>query len=133
MGFFAKLFPRNRISNAEFMAVRMSSRGHHYYTILASDKGFEFVFRSGRDRWSTISPSFASRLIKKNIAGEIGSRVASNRKEFLELAIGTLGNGHSPWTPSKAIPYTTREQALQSETEILDISWASAKDGLDDE
>ena len=111
----------------------MSKHGHHYYTILASDSNFEFVFQNGQDRWSTISPSLADRLIEKNREGKIGDQVASDRKQFLELAIGSIENSGSSWTPSNEITYTTRELALTAEREILDISWSNAKDKLDDQ
>ena len=129
MGFFAKLFKKSN-TNSKFTAVRMFSQGQHYYTILASDSSFEYVFQSGKDRWSTISPSFANRLLEKNRDGKIGSQIASNRKQFLELAIGMGGRS---WTPSKEISYLNRELALTTERKILDISWKNLKDKLDDQ
>jgi hypothetical protein len=108
----------------------MFRQGHHFYTILASDSSFEYVFQNGKDRWSTISPSFANRLLEKNRDGKIGSQIASNRKQFLELAIGI---GAPAWTPSKEISYLNRELALTAERKILDISWANSKDKLDDQ
>ena len=131
LGFLAKVFPRKKVINSEFSAVRMSRDGHHYYTILASDSGFEFVFQTGKDRWSTISPSLASRLIEKNRHGEIGLQIAAGRKQFLNLAIGSIANEETSWTPSKEIVYTTRELALRAEREILDISWAKQEDKSD--
>jgi hypothetical protein len=111
----------------------MSKSGHHYYTILASDSGFEYVFQNGKDRWSTISPNLAIRLIEKNREGSIGLQPATNRKQFLELAIGSSGGVSSSWMPSKEILYTTRELALSTEREILDVSWASAREELESE
>ena len=111
----------------------MSRGGHHYYTILASDLGFEYVFRNGTDRWSTISPSFASRLLEKNREGKMGNQIASNRKQFLQLAIGSIESGPTSWNPSKEISYPNREIALTAERKILDISWANVKDKLDDQ
>ena len=133
LSFLAKIFPRRKDSNSGFAAVRMSKRGHHYYTILASDSGFEYVFQNGKDRWSTISPNLAIRLIEKNREGSTAAQPATNRKQFLELAIGSSGSVSSSWMPSKEIIYTTREQALSAEREILDISWASAKEELGSE
>jgi hypothetical protein len=132
LGFLAKIFSRNGDSNTGFTAVRMSKNGHHFYTILASDSSFEYVFRNGHDRWSTISPSLARRIIEKNKNGEIGSQVASGRKQFLKLAIGSGGIPESPWATSKAVDYLTRELAIKTEREILDISWAGKEDELDD-
>ena len=111
----------------------MSNHGHHYYTILASDSGFEFVFQNGKDHWSSISPTLAVGLIEKNRAGKMGLRAATNRKQFLELAIGSIRSMNSSWMPSKEVIYTTREQALAAEREILDISWASAWEELENE
>lgn len=133
MSLFAKLFARRSSSNSDFAAVRMSRGGHHYYTILASDLGFEYVFRNGTDRWSTISPSFANRLLEKNREGKMGNQIASNRKQFLQLAIGSIESGPTSWNPSKEISYPNREIALTAERKILDISWANVKDKLDDQ
>ena len=129
MGFLAKLFTKSN-TNSKFTAVRMFRDGHHFYTILASDSSFEYVFQNGKDRWSTISPSFANRTLEKNREGKYGRQIASSRKQFLELAIGI---GASPWTPSKEISYLNRELALTAEREILDISWANSKDKLDEQ
>ena len=133
MGFLAKVFSRNGASNSGFAAVRMSRGGHHFYTILASDSSFEFVFQNGKVRWSTISPSSARRVIQRNREGEIGNQIASDRKQFLKLAIFNGGTGSSSWTASKEIIYATRELALRAEREILDISWAGIEEKLDDE
>jgi hypothetical protein len=111
----------------------MSRGGHHFYTILASDSSFEFVFQNGKVRWSTISPSSARRVIQRNREGEIGNQIASDRKQFLKLAIFNGGTGSSSWTASKEIIYATRELALRAEREILDISWAGIEEKLDDE
>ena len=132
MGFLAKIFLRNGDSNSGFTAVRMSKNGHHFYTILASDSSFEYVFRNGHDRWSTISPSLARRIIEKNKDGEIGNQVASDRKQFLKLAIWSGGIAETPWKTSKEVNYSTRELAIKTEREILDISWAGKEDELDD-
>ena len=110
----------------------MSKNGHHFYTILASNSSFEYVFRNGHDRWSTISPSLARRIIEKNKDGEIGNQIASDRKQFLELAIGSGGTEGSIWIPSQEIIYTTRELALRAEREILDSAWAGKEENLDE-
>jgi hypothetical protein len=110
----------------------MSKNGHHFYTILASNSSFEYVFRNGHDRWSTISPSLARRIIEKNKDGEIGNQIASDRKQFLELAIGSGGIAGSPWATSKEFNYTTRELALRAEREILDSAWAGKEENLDE-
>jgi hypothetical protein len=132
LSFLTKIFSRNGNSNSGFTAVRMSKNGHHFYTILASDSSFEYVFRNGHDRWSTISPSLARRIIEKNKDGELGRQVASGRKQFLKLAIGSGGIAESSWEPSKEVNYSTRELAIKTERGILDISWAGKEDELND-
>jgi hypothetical protein len=132
LSFLARIFSRNGDSNSGFTAVRMSKNGHHFYTILASDSSFEYVFRNGHDRWSTISPSLARRIIEKNKDAEIGNQIASGRKQFLKLAIGSGGIAGSSWETSKEVNYSTRELAIKTEREILDISWAGKEDELDD-
>lgn len=132
LGYLAKLFSRSGGANSRYAAVRMSKHGHHFYSILASDFGFEYVFKSGVDRWSTISPSLANRILEKNKNGEIGNQIASNQKQFLALAIGSFENEETPWTPSKVIYYSDRELAIMTEQKILEVSWAKTKDELDD-
>lgn len=130
VSFLARIFHRKIDAPSSLVAVRMFRSGHHYYTILASDSGFEYVFQSGKERWSTISPSLATRLINKNKDGKIGGRPATNRKQFLELAIGISGDASSSWVPSEEFVYLTRSEALATEREILDASWARVKEEL---
>ena len=132
MGFLAKLFALGGRPDLRLAAVRMSKHGHHYYSILASNSGFEFVFQNGKDRWSTISAPLAKRTIDANREGNIGNQVATNRMQFLELAIGDAGSSVSSWEVSEVIYYKTRDEAIELERKILDISWANAEDKLDD-
>ena len=133
MGLRSRLLKKNRRSNSGLVAVRMSKNDHHYYSILASDSGFEFVFQNGQDRWSTISASLASRIISGNQEGKIGTRIASNQSEFLKLAIGNTESGTSSWVSSEEIYYPSRESALLAERKILDLSWQNAEEKLSDE
>lgn len=105
-------------------SVRMSRGGIHFYTILASDSGFEFLFQTGKDRWSTISPSLAKRILDNNRQGKTG-KIASNRMEFLNLAIGGAGGMGSHWMPSTRRTYHDRETAIKIELQVLDEAWAN--------
>jgi hypothetical protein len=98
----------------------MYKNKHHHYSIIANDLGFEYIFRTGQENWSTISPSFGKRLIQQNIDGKIGKRAADNASEFLKLA---CGNSDS-WKSSKVFKYASRDAAISFEKSILDKAWA---------
>ena len=85
LNFLAKIFPRKNDTYSGFAAVRMSKHGHHYYTILASDSGFEYVFQNGKDRWSTISPNLAFRLIEKKQGWESWCPASYKQKTIFGL------------------------------------------------
>ncbi len=115
-------------SNLEFMVVRISRDGHHHYSILASRNGFEYVFRNGHDHWSTISPSFARRILERN-KEEISSRTTSmTAKDYVKIAF--LGESWG-WEKSNVIFYLNREEALRVERDVLDKSWANAEGEYD--
>ena len=104
----------------------MSRGGHHYYSILANESGFEFVFRNGHDRWSTISPSTAKRLIANHQSRKVGKSLPTSTKEWIKLATHGETGG---WQASKAINYRSSEEALLIERAILDTSW-DGKEGI---
>jgi hypothetical protein len=110
----------------------MSRRGHHYFSILASNSGFEFVFRSGHDHWSTISPSLAKRTLEQNQLDGESNEQPSSVQGYLKLAKSSLVSDDSSWEISGEFGYESRVQALKVEREILDISWRKVED-LSDE
>ena len=101
---------------------------HHYYSIIAWDGGFEFIFRNGFDRWSTISPSFAKRIQTRNLEEKMRKPIAKTKKEFLELASLGAGTERSDWKRSEPIQYQTKELAIETERSVLDASWMKVKD-----
>jgi hypothetical protein len=127
-----RLIERFKRSNSTFVAVHMSRRGHHYFSILASNSGFEFVFRSGHDHWSTISPSLAKRTLEQNQLDGESNEQPSSVQGYLKLAKSSLVSDDSSWEISGEFGYESRVQALKVEREILDISWRKVED-LSDE
>ena len=121
MEFLRRFISRNQHSAGNFSVVRMSRGGHHYYSILANESGFEFVFRNGHDRWSTISPSTAKRIIANH---QNSKSLPTSTKQWIKLA--TLGE-NGGWQASKAINYRSSEEALLIERAILDASWGDKK------
>jgi hypothetical protein len=124
MEFLRRFVSRNQQSAGGFSVVRMSRGGHHYYSILANENGFEFVFRNGHDRWSTISPSAAKRLIQHYQSNKEGKALPTSTKQWIKLA--TLGETGG-WHASKAINYRSSQEALLIERAILDASWEGKK------
>ena len=115
-----------------FIVVRMSRRGHHYYSILADSSGFEFIFRNDHSHWSTVSPTLARRILE---GSHIENAARSHRKSarnFLQLATDNLVGNGSSWEISHEIGYPTRDIALQAERKILDKSWANGEGDSDD-
>ena len=103
---------------------RVSRSGHHYYSILCDDSGFEFIFRSGHDRWSTISPSFAKKILLKHNRKKLWP--FNKAKEFLRIASeGILANQNdlNGWQISRPIKYSSRDKAINEERSLLDKSW----------
>ena len=123
----SRIFYRTDKSNLEFIVVRMSSNNHHFYSILATDAGFEYIFRNGTDHWSTISPAFGKRILDHYL-NERERPYPGTAKEFLKLA---YFEDSSHWQASKEFKYATRDEALKVEREILDISWATVKEESD--
>ena len=124
MEFLRRFVSRNQQSAGGFSVVRMSRGGHHYYSILANESGFEFVFRNGHDRWSTISPSTAKRLIANHQSSKVGKSLPTSTKQWIKLA--TLGETGG-WQASKVNNYKSSEEALLIERAILDTSWEDKK------
>lgn len=120
MEFLRRFVSRNQQSAGGFSVVRMSRGGHHYYSILANENGFEFVFRNGHNRWSTISPSTVKRLIQHHQNNKEGEALPSTSKKWIKLA--TLGETGG-WHASKIFNYGNKEEALLIERAILDESW----------
>jgi hypothetical protein len=124
------LNPLNRRSGigSRFLAVRMSKDGHHFYSILASDSSFEFVFRSGHEHWSTISPSFAKRTMK--LIEESDGQKPNSAKKYLGRVLTILIS--DTWSASSVFKYASREDALAFERKVLDNSWSSKESDNDD-
>ena len=129
----SRLMERFKRSNSDFKAVRMSRRGHHYYSILASSSDFEFVFRNGHDHWSTISPSLAKRILGQSGLDSDSSKQPSSAQGYLKLATSSLVSSDSSWEISGEFGYENRAQALTAERNVLDISWARVKDYSDED
>ena len=123
-----RIFHRPDKSNLEFIVVRMSRKNHHFYSILATNTGFEYIFRNGTNHWSTISPSYVKRILEHHL-NEQKRPFPTTAKEFLKLA---YFEDSLNWQVSKEFNYATRDEALKVEREILDISWATAKEQPDD-
>ena len=109
----------------------MSRKGHNYFSILATKSGFEYVFRTGHDRWSTISPSFAKRILEKNKL-RTSSKESKLAKDYLSIALKFHLHDSNEWRASKPIIYSTREEALKAEREHLDLSWLKIEGENDD-
>ena len=120
MEFLRRFVSRNPQSARGFSVVRMSRGGHHYYSILANEIGFEFVFRNGHDRWSTISPSVAKRLIQHKQSNKEGKSLPTSAKQWIKLA---MLSETGEWHASKTFNYVSKEEALLIERAILDESW----------
>lgn len=116
------LNPLNRRSRlgSKFLVVRMSKDGHHFYSILASDSSFEFVFRSGHDHWSTISPSFAKRTMR--LIEESDNQKNNSTKKYLDRVLTLLAS--DTWGASGVFKYASHEDALAVERKVLDNSWS---------
>ena len=115
-------------SRSRFLVVRMSKDGHHFYSILASDSSFEFVFRSGHENWSTISPSFAKRTMR--LIEESDGQKHNSAKKYLDQVLTLLVS--DTWSASSGFKYASREDALAIERKVLDNSWASKESDSDD-
>ena len=127
-----KIVSRFNRSQTNFLVARISRRGHHYFSILASRDGFEYVFRNGHDRWSTISPSFAKRILERNQEKISSRKSPMTPNDYLKMATDIHRGDSSQWKVSKPILYSDREEALRLERTILDLSWTNA-DGDTDE
>jgi len=128
MRFLNPLNQRSR-SRSIFLVARMSKDGHHFYSILASDSSFEFVFRSGHEHWSTISPSFAKRTMR--LIEESDVQKPNSPKKYLDRVLTLLMS--DTWSASSGFKYANREDALAFERKVLDNSWASKESDSDDE
>ena len=116
------LNPLNRQSRSRsrFLVARMSRDGHHFYSILASDSNFEFVFRSGHENWSTISPSFAKRTMR--LIEESDGQKPNSARQYLDRVLTLLLQ--NTWSASSEFKYASREDALAAERKVLDNSWS---------
>lgn len=123
MGIFTNLFKIFGQIDHPFVVTRISRDDHHHYSIIAWEGGFEFIFRNGFDRWSTISPSFAKGILTRNLEGQMGDSIAETAIEFLELAALGAGAKESKWKQSKPIRYRSKEKAIETERRELDIAW----------
>ena len=116
---------------------RMVRSDTHFYSILLTRDGFEYVFRSGHDHWSTISHKHGKKIIERDMNGESGRPRANSMKEFLALASHGASSKrrarNSGWQVKKLIKYSSRDQALQVETRVLDKSWELMEKGRDHE
>ena len=128
MKFFVKLFKIMRKIEHPFIVTRISRDGLHHYSIIAWDGGFEFIFRNGFDSWSTISPSFAKRILARNLEGQMGDARAKTASDFLELAALGAGTKESRWTQSDPIRYRSKENAIEIERQELDIAWMKVEE-----
>lgn len=124
------LNPLNRRSRSRsrFLVARMSKNGHHFYSILASDSNFEFVFRSGHDHWSTISPSFAKRTMR--LIEESDGQKPKSAKRYLGRVLTLLMS--DTWNASSGFKYASREDAVAFERKVLDKSWSRMESNNDD-
>ena len=127
MKFLNPLNRRSR-SRSRFLAARMSRDGHHFYSILASDSNFEFVFRSGHEHWSTISPSFAKRTMR--LIEESDGQKPNSAKKYLDRVLTLLVQ--NTWSASSGFKYASREDALAAERKVLDNSWSELESDNDD-
>ena len=114
--------------NRRFLVVRMYKDGHHFYSILASDSNFEFVFRSGHDHWSTISPSLAKRTL--GLIQESDGQKPNSAKKYLNRVLTVLAS--DTWMASDVFKYANQEDALAFERKVLDNSWSSIESENDD-
>lgn len=121
-------FNRRFLFGPRFLVVRMSKDGHHFYSILASDSNFEFVFRSGHEHWSTISPSFAKRTMR--LIEESNGQKPNSAKKYLGRVLPLLMS--DTWSASSGFKYASREAALTFERKVLDNSWGSKESDSDD-
>ena len=127
MRFLNPLNRRSR-SSSRFLVARMSKNGHHFYSILASDSNFEFVFRSGHEHWSSISPSFAKRTMR--LIEESDGQKPNSAKKYLGRVLTLLVS--DTWSASSGFKYASREDALAFERKVLDNSWSSKESDNDD-
>lgn len=126
MGLREILLRRNKKGDQSVLVVRVFRADIHCYSILASDREFEYVFRTGKDRWSTISPSFARRILKRNSEGEWGHPNPRSARDFLALTEQFTQN--SNWSRSREIKYADRAVAIQTERAALDESFSTMGD-----
>jgi len=106
-----------------FVLVRVLGDGTHLYSILAWEGGFEFVFRNGHERWSTVSPSYARRILEDNAEGKFGKKNPRSAKDFITLTMYVSGEPGTGWKKSSYVYYSSKEEALAKERGILDIAW----------
>ena len=123
-----RLFKVKTKTDYPFAVIRLNREDHHYFSIIAWEGGFEFIFRNGFDRWSTISPSLAKRIQTRNLDGKMGNSIAKTKNDFLELASLGAGLEGSNWKISAPIQYQIKEEAIDSERSVLDASWMKAED-----
>lgn len=120
--------------SAKCLVGRVSRNGHHYYSVLADDQGFEFIFRNGHDRWSTISQPLAKKILLRN--DQKIAWYANKAKAHLRIAskgILVTQDKIRGWEMSKPIKYSSRDNAVFEERLVLDLSWAKAEKGNSDE
>ena len=132
MKLLSRLMGRLKTRHMPFVVIRMSRRGHHYYSVLADSSGFEFVFRNEHNHWSTVSPTLARRILE---GAQLKKAARSHRglaEKFLRLATNNLVGSESSWEVSHEFRYPTRDIALQVERKILDKSWSDGDGDSDD-
>jgi len=128
----SSLIGRLKTRHMPIVVIRMSRRGHHYYSVLADSSGFEFVFRNEHNRWSTVSPTLARRILEGAQLEKASRSHQGSAERFLRLATDNLVGSGSSWEVSHEFRYPTRDIALQVERAILDKSWSDGDGDSDD-
>ena len=102
-----------------FLVSRTVRDGEHCFSILAGPGGFEYLFPSGVESWSSVGNHHVERFLEPFLS-EINRRAAAGKpyRSAEYLNIGT--QAFTSWELTEPISYLTREEALEAEIPILD-------------
>ena len=112
-------FLRNFSQRHKFLVTRAVRDGEHCFSIMAWAGGFEYLFPSGVQRWSSVGNHQVEFFMKPFIP-EIEKRAALNKPfrndEYLKIGMW----GMDSWEMTSPNAYSSRDDALRLEIPILD-------------
>ena len=117
----------SRRKAGQYIVSRAMRDGHHHYSVLAWDQGFEFLFPSGVAAWSSVHNGHIEMILRAN-SDELGRRARSRRPFNSDdyLRIASLDGGN--WVMTAPVSYESRQQAIKAEVAVLDEEMKNRSD-----